>query len=377
MIRCLVPDLPQAAELLPWLQRIDANRWYTNGGPLVREFEQRLGGFIDGGGEASCVTLSSGMSALELGLHALGVGAGKRVLLPALTFPATAQAVSRCGAEPLLGDVCADTWTMTPAIARDALARQRVDAVMPVASFGFPLPVEQWDEFVRHTGVPVLADAAAALGVQKVGSSAHWSFSLHATKPMGVGEGGLFVSPDHALAQAVRRLANFGFEHGVVHSSHGTNAKLNEYAAAIGLAQLQRWPRLLQRRREVFDDYRSRLLALPGVRIQPLGTPPATLCVQLPADAAAVAAALARSGIETRRWYLPPLNEHPAFGAVKRIGPGGTSRLPVTERLATTLLGLPFHSRLTGEEVATVVDALAALLKAARPDPLAATDLAE
>lgn len=362
MIRCLVPDLPQAAELLPWLQRIDANRWYTNGGPLVREFEQRLGSFVDGGREAACVTLSSGMSALELGLHALGIGAGKRVLLPALTFPATAQAVARCGAEPLLGDVCAETWTLTPAIARDALARAAVDAVMPVACFGLPLPAAQWDEFVRETGVPVLADAAAALGVQAVGSNVHWAFSLHATKPMGVGEGGLFVSPDHAMAETVRRLANFGFEHAVVHSSRGTNAKLNEYAAAIGLVQLQRWPRLLRRRRDVFDDYRSRLPALPGVRIQPLRTPPATLCVQLPADAAMVAAALARSGIETRRWYLPPLNEHPAFAAVKRIGPGGTSRLPVTERLASTLLGLPFHSRLTGEDVATVVDALAASL---------------
>jgi len=119
MIRCLVPDLPSAAELLPWLQRIDANRWYTNGGPLVREFEQRLGEFMGGG--ASCVTLSSGMSALELGLLALGIGAGKRVLLPALTFPATALAVSRCGAEPVLCDVAAGTWSMTPAIAREAV----------------------------------------------------------------------------------------------------------------------------------------------------------------------------------------------------------------------------------------------------------------
>jgi dTDP-4-amino-4,6-dideoxygalactose transaminase len=194
---------------------------------------------------------------------------------------------------------------------------------------------------------------------------------------VGVGEGGLFVSPDHALAETVRRLANFSFEHAVVHSSHGNNAKLSEYAAAIGLVQLERWPGLLQRRREVLDDYRSRLLALPGVRIQPLGTPPATFCVQLPANAAAVAAALARSGIETRRWYLPPLNEHPAFRAAHRIGPGGASRLPVTERLASTLLGLPFHSRLTGEEVATVIDAMAALLEATLPDPLAVTDLAE
>ncbi|UCG97416.1 MAG: DegT/DnrJ/EryC1/StrS family aminotransferase [Burkholderiales bacterium] len=359
MIPCLVPDLPPAAELLPWLQRIDENRWYTNGGPLVREFEQRLSAFIAGGDGVSCVTLASGMSALELGLLALGIGAGKRVLLPALTFPATALAVARCGAEPVLCDVSAETWAMTPSIARQALARSRVDAVVPVASFGCPLPAEEWADFASDTGVPVLADAAAALGAQKISGQVQWAFSLHATKPMGVGEGGLFVSADGALAEKVRRLANFSFEHFVACSSHGTNAKMSEYAAAVGLAQLERWPRLLQRRREVFDEYRRRLAALPQVTMQPLVAPPATLCVRLPADAAAVAAALAQSEIETRRWYLPPLHRHPAFGRVRCLGPAGSERLPVTEQLATSLLGLPFHSRLGSEDVATVVAALA------------------
>ncbi len=362
MIRCLVPDLPTADELLPWLQRIDANRWYTNGGPLVREFEQRLGGLVGGG--LSCVTLSSGMSALELGLAALGIGEGRRVLLPALTFPATALAVARCGAEPVLCDVADDTWTLTPSIAREALAHGRVDAVMPVACFGCPLPADAWDGFVRDTGVPVLADAAAALGLQQVGRRVHWAFSLHATKPVGVGEGGLFVCADEALAEAVRRLSNFSFEHFVVQSRQGTNAKMSEYAAAVGLAQLARWPRLLQRRREVFEDYRARLAALPQVGMQPLAVPPATFSVRLPADAAAAAAALAEAQIETRRWYLPPLNRHPAFGGLRCIGPAGGDRLPVTEALATTLLGLPFHSRLTAEDIARVVDALAAALRA-------------
>jgi dTDP-4-amino-4,6-dideoxygalactose transaminase len=359
MIRCLVPDLPQAAELLPWLQRIDANRWYTNGGPLVREFEQRLCAFMEAGRATSCVTLSSGMSALELGLLALGIGAGRRVLLPALTFPATALAVTRCGAEPVLCDVSADHWAMTPAIAREALAYERVDAVMPVASFGCPLPADEWNEFARDTGVPVLADAAAALGAQKIGGYVHWAFSLHATKPMGVGEGGLFVSADGAVAEKVRRMANFSFDHFVTCSRQGTNAKMSEYAAAVGLAQLERWPTLQRRRREVFEEYRCGLAALPQVTLQPMQQPPATFCVRLPADAAAVAASLAQAQIETRRWYLPPLNEHPAFAGVRCVGPGGSERLPVTEDLATSLLGLPFHSRLSDDDVATVVDALA------------------
>jgi dTDP-4-amino-4,6-dideoxygalactose transaminase len=363
MIHCLIPDLPTAADLLPWLARIDANRWYTNSGPLVHEFEQRLSAFIEGGGEAACVTLASGMSALELGLHALGVGAGHRVLLPAVTFPATALAVSRCGAEPVLCDVCADTWTMTPAIAREALATEKFDVVMPVASFGCPLPAAEWDDFVRETRVPVFVDAAAALGVQSLGRRVHWAFSLHATKPLGVGEGGLFVSPDRVLAETVRRQANFSFFHRVVHSRGGTNAKLSEYAAAIGLAQLERWPLLFERRRRVFDDYRGRLAQLRQVRLQQLQSPPATLCVRLPADVAAVAATLAEAGIETRRWYMPPLYEHPAYREARLLGPAGSTRLPVTERLAASLLGLPFHTHLAGAEVEAVVTALTAVLR--------------
>lgn len=367
MICCLIPDLPEASALLPWLRRIDENRWYTNTGPLVREFEQRLLGFIEGGQSASCVTVSSGMSALELGLQALGVGPGKRVLLPALTFPATALAVLRCAAEPVLGDVCPRRWTMTTATARDALQRERIDLVMPVAAFGLPLPHAEWDEFVAQTRVPVLADAAAALGVQAVGTRVHWAFSLHATKPMGIGEGGLFVSSDTDLTARVRRLANFGFGVRVVEFGGGTNAKLSEYAAAVGLAQLERWPRLLERRRAVFEDYRRGLAALSDVKLQAgFDGPPATLCLRLPVSAAVVAQGLAQLAIETRRWYLPPLQQHPAFRELRTVGPEGAG-LPVTQSLAESLLGVPFHTRLSSDDVTQVVYALAAQIDALKP----------
>jgi len=366
VIPCLVPDLPQAAELLPWLARIDAKRWYTNHGPLVQEFEQRLTAFIDGCDDAECVTMSSGTSALELGLRGLGIGAGQRVLMPALAFPATALAVRRCGAELVFCDVCAHTWTLKPSIARDVLTRCGIDAIMPVATFGYPLPADEWDALAQETGLLVFADAAAALGVQRVGRHVHWAFSLHATKPLGVGEGGVFVSPDRSKTERVRRLANFGFDGGVVRSEHGTNAKLSEYAAAVGLAQLDRWPQLLQRRWCVFEDYRRGLRAIPQAAMQsPEKGPPATLSVRLPQPAAPVVAALAQSGIETRRWYLPPLTEHPAFRSVRRIGPDGSEHLPVTDDLANTLLGLPFHTRLSTEDVGQIVDALAGLLGSA------------
>lgn len=366
MIHCLIPDLPRADELAPWLARIDQNRWYTNSGPLLRDFERQLSTLIDAESQASCVALASGTAALELGLQALGVSNGKRVLLPALTFPASALAVLRCGGEPVLADVCPATWMLTPAIAREVLARESIDLVMPVAAFGMPLPSAQWDRFAAETQVSVVADAAGALGVQPAGRHVHWAFSLHATKPMGIGEGGLFASFDNELVSRVRRLANFGFDHAIVPIAGGTNAKLSEYAAAVGLAQLQRWSQVYARRRAIYLDYGCRLAELPDVRMQgDAQVAPATLCVQLPVDPGAMATRLAAAGIETRRWYLPPLYEHPAFNHLRRVGLGGDSELPTTKRLAATLLGLPFHTRLSSSDIARIVSELAAGIAAA------------
>jgi dTDP-4-amino-4,6-dideoxygalactose transaminase len=123
---------------------------------------------------------------------------------------------------------------------------------------------------------------------------------------------------------------------------------------------LARWPRLLQLRRAVFDDYRRALAALSDVSLQAgLESPPSTLCVRLPADAAAVAEGLAADAIETRRWYLPPLNRHPAF---RHLPMAGLGELPVTQSLAERLLGLPFHTRLSSDDVARVVRSLSNLL---------------
>ncbi len=254
---------------------------------------------------------------------------------------------------PVFGDVCPNSWALTPVIARRVLDRVHLDLIMPVAAFGLPLPCAEWDGFVAETKVPVLADAAAALGTQTLGKRVHWTFSMHATKPMGIGEGGLFVSFDATLAERVRRLANFGFDARLVRVAGGTNAKLSEYTAAVGLAQLERWPRMRAVRSLVLQDYRRRLANVPDVAMQSgEDFPPATSCVRIPADAAVVAEGLARAGIETRRWYLPPLYEHPVFGDTPRIGPDGGRRLPATEYLATALLGLPFNTRLSTEDVA-------------------------
>ncbi len=357
-IACLVPDLPSSAMVAPYLERVDTARWYTNFGPLVRELEDRLEGLLASVGapsETRVVTCSTGTSAIDAGLAALQLPPGSRVLVPALTFPASALAIIGAGHVPVFSDVCPRRWQLTPKIARRVIAEQRIDLVMPVTTYGRATAVDEWDQLTIDTGVPVLIDAAPAFGEQSIGRTTSVAFSFHATKPFGIGEGGAFVSADPELAARARIYTNFGFVDGVV-ERFGTNAKLSEYHAAVGLAQLERWPALLRRRQRVWTAYRRHLRGMDGVQLQswPTARAPALLIVRLVADAATVAARLADVGVHTRRWYVPTLVDHPAFAPYVPADP----KLPVTEHLAPHLLGLPFHTALDDDDIAYVCDAL-------------------
>jgi dTDP-4-amino-4,6-dideoxygalactose transaminase len=357
-IPLLVPDLPATQALVPYLRQIDENAWYTNNGPLVRAFESRVASFIASPRRpVECVTAASGTVALELVLRALDLPPGSRVLVPAFTFPATVIAVSHAGHQPVLCDVDEHRWVVTPGIAERCAASHDCSAIVPVAAFGLGLDVAAWDEFAERTGLAVVVDGAGALGAMTLGQHVPVAFSLHATKPLGIGEGGVVATCDHGLAQRVRRLANYGFADGCIEHA-GTNAKLSEYAAAVGLAQLDRAEALLRRRDNLWEAYRTALARIGSIRVQSglADRAPANLVVRLPSDAARAAAALARQSIETRRWYCPPIHRHPAFAGLPVAG-----ALEVTEELAQRTLGLPFHTRLGAADIARVVDALDAV----------------
>ncbi|MBL8378169.1 MAG: DegT/DnrJ/EryC1/StrS family aminotransferase [Burkholderiales bacterium] len=367
-VELLVPDMPTAAELLPWLERIDANRWYTNFGPLAGELEARLREELQAAGEKPLfvTSVSNATAGLELTLAALGVKPGARVLVPALTFVASATAIVRAGCEPVVADIDAGNWTLTPAIAQAACARTRVDAVLTVSTFGVPHEVAAWDDFSARTSIPALIDAAGAWGNQRCNGRTPVVFSLHATKSLGAGEGGLIASTDSAIVSGVRRATNFGINldasaptpFGQV-AQPGTNAKLSEYHAAVGLANLARWNERATRRRALMAEMRTRLAALPGLvpawqqgdtslvrTLLSFGVASGSL-----RDAIEEACALA--GIATRRWYLPTLDRHPAFVTCERAG-----ELPVATRLCETLIGLPFHLHLASADKDAVIVAV-------------------
>jgi dTDP-4-amino-4,6-dideoxygalactose transaminase len=360
-IRVLVPDLPKADDLLPSLRCIDERRWYTNGGPLVGEFESQLASLIGSHAAPYCVTTSSGTAALEIALGSFDLPRGTRVLVPAYTFPATVNAVIRSGHVPVLSDVDADHWTLTPSLAAAAVERHGCGAVLPVAVYGCPMPVAQWDAFADATGVPVLIDAAAALGTVGAADRAVIVYSLHATKPLGIGEGGVVATRDGALATRLRRTINHGFESGRV-AIPGTNGRLSEYAAAVGIAQLGRWPALLARRRAIWQRYRDAFRGMPALSMQQgLGSrPPAVMTVATDLDADTVAGALRADGIETRRWYHPPLHEHAAYASLPRASSADGLELTNVASLARHAIGLPFHTHLSDGDIESVIGALRA-----------------
>ena len=365
--RYVVPDMPSADELLPWLRQIDEQRWYSNFGPLNTLFEQRVAAYLTTGAIA-VTTMMSCYHALQIGLQVMHLPPQAQVLVPAVTFPACPLAVQHAGGVPVLADIDPATWQLTPAIARRIAARQTIHAVMPVAIYGAPVPAAEWDAFVNDTGIPVIIDAAAAFETQAIPQRCLVAHSLHATKPFAVGEGGLLIGRDPAQIDEARRLSNFGTQLRIT-LQDGGNAKLSEYGAAVGLAQLERRAASKHRRQTVYAGFVAALQAakLPFTLQQ--GVDPisaGTLMLAVPGHAAAaIVARLNADGIAAHRMYLPPLYRHPHFaqltivdGAGNSAPVGGARGLPQAEVMNRTVFGLPFHVFLTEADIMAAVAAL-------------------
>ena len=360
MIRLAVPDIDEAevaaaAEVLRSGMLVQGDR--------VRAFEARV---ASAAGTAHAVAVSSGTAALHLALLALGVGPGAEVVLPGFTHPATANVVARLGAEPVLVDIDPQTLNVDPRAMVDAIG-SRTRALLPVHLFGLPAEMGPILEAASARGVPVVEDAACALGAEyrgrKCGSLANVAcFSFHPRKIVTTGEGGMLTTDDPALAERLRRLRNHGQ---VIEAGRGRfleaglNYRLTEMQAAIGLVQMDKLERLLGHRATLALAYEARLSAVPGLRRPPM---PAHLraawqayVVTLPpgADRDVVQSRLKDEGVEaTLGTYA--LAEQPCYA--------GRVDLPQSRAAQERTLALPLHTRMGEDEVDRVVDALRAAL---------------
>jgi dTDP-4-amino-4,6-dideoxygalactose transaminase len=353
------PRLPAAEAILPYLERVDEARWYSNFGPLLTAFEARIADRFSP--DAQIVTVANATQALTLALMAMDLPRGAYVAIPAWTFVATAHAVIQAGLQPWLLDVDETSWALDPAAVADLVARYpgEICAVIPVSPFGKPLDLEGWLAFREATGTPVLVDAAAGFDTACDVRLPH-VVSLHATKVLGVGEGGFLATDDADFALKVRQLTTFGFANSRDSLIPATNAKLSEYAAAVGHAALDGWPADRLRFLLAAQHLRIGLVGYPDVQFQDgWGSDWVTsVCsVEVPRGRGAeIAAALGAQGIDTRQWWGLGCHASPAFATCRR------ELLPVTDRLARSVVGLPFAIDLNADEISRLAAALGAAL---------------
>ena len=353
------PRLPALAALKPYFEEIDANRWYGNYGPLERRFEQLLAAALDVEAE-ELVCVANGTQGLTVALQAVAGSGGGYCLTPSFTFVATAHAAVAAGLKPYFLDVDAASWALDPVAVRDALdsVDGTVAAVMPVAPFGAEIPTAAWDAFADETGIPVVIDAAAGFDGIQVGR-APVVVSLHATKPLAVGEGGLVACRDADIAARVRAGRNFGFRAGRSALHAGTNAKLSEYTAAVGLAALDAWPETRDALAQVAKLYRESFVGFPGAAFAPGFTSErisstCNVAFEAPVVDDAIQA-LAAHGIEARRWWNRGCHREPAFADYP------AAALPTTEYLGERVVGLPYFGDLPGTEIARICEILRGL----------------
>jgi dTDP-4-amino-4,6-dideoxygalactose transaminase len=355
------PRLPETADLLPYLRRIDSARHYTNAGPLLTEFEARLAAHFGVRPEhVACV--ANGTVGLMLCLLALSARKSGLCILPSWTFEATAAAVQAVGLEPWFYDVDERSWALR---ASDVLGAENfhgtaVAAVVVVAPFGAAVDREEWDLFTDKTGIPTVIDAAAGFDSLVPGATPS-VLSLHATKLLSTGEGGAVICTDEGIIARVRHLANYGFEPTRQIARAGFNAKMSEYAAAVGLAALDGWA---VRRREIAeraDLYRELLGGRNDVAFAPgfSGASVQPTCNVKLADHSAdsLVAWLEQRRMGARKWWGNGCHRQPAFANCLR------NALPVTEALATTVVGLPFFADLPRRDVAQVAVAVDEFLR--------------
>ena len=363
MIRLTVPsidegDLRAVAEVL--------RTGFLVQGKQVAQFEEAVAQYA---GTEFAVALANCTSALHLALLALEVGPGDQVAVPTYSWPATANAIVLCGARPVFIDIDRSTYTMDPERLETALAKERFKAILPVHAFGGMADLERIGGIAAKFGVPVVEDAACALGStlreRRAGS---WGtmgcFSFHPRKAITTGEGGMVVSNDGVLVRKVRALRNHGQDPdapGPDFILPGYNLRMTEFQAALGSSQMTKLERVIEARRERAAGYDDLLRGSPF-------TPPAALAasrhvyqsyvIQLPRTAAArrteIIAELRREGIETSiGTYHMPMTKW-----LREQGSHAPGDFPVTDDVAARSLALPLYEGLTAADQERVVGAL-------------------
>lgn len=342
------------------------NGWGDRHHEYIDRFEDSFRSHI---GVRYAIATSSCTGALHMGMAAMGIGSGDEIILADTNWIATVSPVVHLGAKPVFVDILPDSWCIDPDLVEAAIT-PRTKAIVAVHLYGNLCDMDRLLAIGRTYGIPVIEDAAEAIGStfhgRRAGSMGSFgTFSFHGTKTVTTGEGGMFVTDDHDLYRTVLTLSNHG--RAVYETKQfwpemvGYKYKISNVQAAIGCAQLERVESLIDRKRWILDVYRQKLAGLSQVRLnpEPQGTvngawmPTVVFAQETGVTRERLQNAFKRENIDARAFFWP-LTSLPIFG--------GVPLNHIAHNTASRAINLPSFHEINEDEVARIVEVLTGLL---------------
>jgi dTDP-4-amino-4,6-dideoxygalactose transaminase len=355
------PNIGDRNRLFDRMQTVLDTRWLSNGGPFVQEFEQRI---AEAAGVKHCIAMCNATVALEIAIRALELSG--EVIVPSFTFIATAHALQWQEITPVFCDITPETHNIDPEKV-GALITPRTTGILGVHLWGRPCDIDALQGIAAEHNLKLIFDAAHGFGCsyqgRKIGAFGDAEvFSFHATKFVNSGEGGAVVTNDDALARRIRLMKNFGFADYDTVIYIGTNGKMNEICAALGLTNLESVEEFVATNKANFDTYRECLGSVPGVsivRYDPASTPNYQYVV-LEIDAAEfgitrdeLLKTLHAENVLARRYFFPGVHRMEPY---RSHFPHASLLLPNTEALVGRVLHLPTGTGVTQADVRKICD---------------------
>ncbi len=367
------PDLSQIEEDM--LLEAIRSGWVSSLGEFVDRFEKDFAVFCQ---SPFAATVSNGTVALHLALVVSNIGRGDEVIIPSLTFVATAAAVVHAGAIPVFVDCEAETGVVSPEAVKAAIT-DRTRAIIAVHLYGHPADMDSLAKIAMAKNLILIEDAAEAHGAsykgRKVGSIGHMAtFSFYGNKMITTGEGGMIVSSTEEVDARVRFLRDHAMDpkRRYWHTEVGFNYRITNLQAALGVAQLGRFSELLSKKTRVLEMYqREDLKRQFGVLINPKKEwalpAPWLVCAVLPerpplGSRDNICEYLRSLNIDTRPYFYP-IHKMPPYSNCRRVGPDGNNQLLCTESLAMRGFNLPSSTKMTPNDITRVTDALIVALR--------------
>jgi dTDP-4-amino-4,6-dideoxygalactose transaminase len=353
------PNIGDPQALLKRIKELLDRRWLTNDGPLLQEFEQRISGLI---GVKHCMAVCNATIGLEIAIKALGLSG--EVIVPSFTFIATPHVLRWHGVTPVFCDLDPDTHNIDPRRVAELITR-RTSGIIAVHVWGRPCDVHALADLAQHHNLKLVFDAAHAFACsykgRMIGGFGNVEiFSFHATKFLNTFEGGAIVTNNDELAAKIRLMRNFGFAGLDTVTSLGTNGKMSEASAAMGLTSLESLERFIEANRRNYHLYQRELAKVPGISVSRYHEDEKCNYQYVVLEIDEAVTGISRDTLDEILWVENVLTRRYFYPGCHRMEPYRTAepeaglRLPHTERLAETVLCLPTGSALSSTKITEV-----------------------